>query len=53
MEAQLGNPSFTPAVIASIQVAEVCKLLLGQGQPLRQRMLTLDLQDGQCGEIPL
>ncbi|HIJ82531.1 MAG TPA: HesA/MoeB/ThiF family protein, partial [Desulfuromonadales bacterium] len=31
VEQTLGNPSFTPAVIASIEVAEVCKLLLGQG----------------------
>jgi molybdopterin/thiamine biosynthesis adenylyltransferase len=52
-EAQLGNPSFTPAVIASLQVAEVCKLLLKQGQPLSQRMLTFDLLAGQVEEIPL
>ena len=39
----LGNPSFTPAVVASLEVAEVCKLLLGQGTPLRGRQLMIDL----------
>jgi molybdopterin/thiamine biosynthesis adenylyltransferase len=43
IEQTLGNPSFTPAVVASLQVAEVCKLLLGQGTPLRGRQLTIDL----------
>lgn len=45
IEKQQGNPSFTPAVIASLEVAEVCKLLLGEGQPLRGRILTVDLRD--------
>jgi molybdopterin/thiamine biosynthesis adenylyltransferase len=43
VEQTLGNPSFTPAVVASLEVAEVCKLLLGQGTPLRGRQLTIDL----------
>jgi molybdopterin/thiamine biosynthesis adenylyltransferase len=43
IEQTLGNPSFTPAVIASLEVAEVCKLLLGQGVPLRGRQLIIDL----------
>lgn len=43
IEQQLGNPSFTPAVVASLQVAEVVKLLLGMGEPLRSRTLTIDL----------
>ncbi len=29
---ELGNPSFTPAVVASLEVAEVCKILLGKGR---------------------
>jgi molybdopterin/thiamine biosynthesis adenylyltransferase len=44
-ETTLGNPSFTPAVVASLQAAEVCKVLLGVGQPLRKRVLTVNLQD--------
>ncbi|HZV81801.1 MAG TPA: HesA/MoeB/ThiF family protein [Geobacteraceae bacterium] len=43
MEQQLGNPSFTPAVVASMQVAEACKLLLGETQLLRGRILSVDL----------
>jgi molybdopterin/thiamine biosynthesis adenylyltransferase len=43
MEVELGNPSFTPAVIASLQVAEACKVLLGVGLPLRGRHLHIDL----------
>jgi molybdopterin-synthase adenylyltransferase len=43
IEQTLGNPSFTPALIASLEVAEVCKLLLGQGIPLRGRQLMIDL----------
>lgn len=53
IEAGLGNPSFTPAVVASLQVAEACKLLLGQGRLLRNRMLSINLQDMQFEEIPL
>lgn len=43
VEQTLGNPSFTPAVVASLEVAEVCKLLLGQGSLLRGRKLIIDL----------
>lgn len=43
VEQTLGNPSFTPALVASLEVAEVCKLLLGQGTPLRGRQLLIDL----------
>ncbi|MCF6179155.1 MAG: HesA/MoeB/ThiF family protein [Geopsychrobacter sp.] len=53
IEAGLGNPSFTPAVAASLQVAEACKLLLGQGEPLQGKMLSINLLDMQFDEIPL
>jgi molybdopterin/thiamine biosynthesis adenylyltransferase len=46
IEQKLGNPSFTPALVASIEVAEVCKILLGQGEPLRHRKLSINLLDG-------
>jgi len=39
----LGNPSFTPALAASIEVAEVLKLLIGRGELLRNKMLFIDL----------
>jgi molybdopterin/thiamine biosynthesis adenylyltransferase len=43
VEETLGNPSFTPALVASLEVAEVCKLLTGLGTTLRGRQLILDL----------
>jgi molybdopterin-synthase adenylyltransferase len=53
VEKGLGNPSFTPAVIASLQVAEVCKILIGQGKPLSNRKLHINLLDMEIIEIPL
>jgi molybdopterin/thiamine biosynthesis adenylyltransferase len=43
IEQSLGNPSFTPALVASLEVAEVCKLLLDQGTLLGGRQLIIDL----------
>ncbi|HLO27044.1 MAG TPA: HesA/MoeB/ThiF family protein [Geobacteraceae bacterium] len=51
-ERHLGNPSFTPAVVASLEVAEVCKILLGVGNLLRNRKLSLDLLSMEIEEIP-
>ncbi len=51
VEQQLGNPSFTPAVIASIETAEVCKILLGEGETLRNRKLSINLLDMQFEEV--
>jgi len=45
VEQKLGNPSFTPALVASIEVAEVCKILLGEGEPLHHRKLSVNLLD--------
>lgn len=53
VETQLGNPSFTPAVIASLQVAEACKALLGKGELLRHRKLAIDLLDMEFEEVPV
>lgn len=43
VEKKLGNPSFTPALVASIQAAETVKLLIGRGELLRNRVLRIDL----------
>jgi len=43
IEEHLGNPAFTPALVASLEVAEVCKIVLGQGNLLRRRALFIDL----------
>ncbi|HEY5974003.1 MAG TPA: HesA/MoeB/ThiF family protein [Geobacteraceae bacterium] len=51
IEQQLGNPAFTPAVVASLEAAEVCKILLGAGQPLRGRKLVIDLLAMEFHEV--
>lgn len=53
VEQQLGNPAFTPAVVASLQVAETCKLLLGEMPLLRGRMLSVDLLSMEFHEVTL
>lgn len=51
VEQQLGNPSFTPALVASMEVAEVCKILLGQGATLRHRKMVVNLLDMEFEEV--
>lgn len=51
IEKHLGNPAFTPAVVASLEVAEVCKVILGKGELLRNRKLSIDLLDMEMHEI--
>jgi molybdopterin/thiamine biosynthesis adenylyltransferase len=43
VETRLGNPAFTPAVVASLQVAELTKVLLGRVSTLASRTLFVDL----------
>ncbi len=43
IEKELGNPSFTPAMVGAVQVSEVLKLLIGRGSILRHKMLYIDL----------
>jgi molybdopterin/thiamine biosynthesis adenylyltransferase len=50
VEQQLGNPAFTPAVVASLEVAEVCKVLLGTSGVLRHRLVAVDLKEMQFHE---
>lgn len=45
LEEELGNPYFTPAVIAGIQVAECAKVLIENEGALRGRILTVDLEN--------
>jgi molybdopterin/thiamine biosynthesis adenylyltransferase len=53
VERMLGNPAFTPAVIASLQAAEVCKILTGQGTLLRKRMLFINMLDMEIDQIEI
>ena len=38
-----GNPSFTPALVASLQVSEAIKVLLGRGEVMSNKMTLIDL----------
>ncbi|WP_029687611.1 HesA/MoeB/ThiF family protein [Thermoanaerobacter sp. A7A] len=42
IEKELGNPSFTPALVASIQVSEALKVLIGRGEVLRRKVLFIN-----------
>ncbi|HTY21058.1 MAG TPA: HesA/MoeB/ThiF family protein [Geobacteraceae bacterium] len=53
IETDFGNPSFTPAVIASFQVAEACKILLREGRCLNKRILFINLLDMEIVEVKL
>ena len=53
VESELGNVSFTPAVVASIETAEVCKILLKQSGILRHCMLSVNLLDMEIVKVPL
>lgn len=43
VETKIGNPAFTPAIVASYQVAEALKVLLSKGEILRDQMMCIDL----------
>ncbi len=51
IEKDLGNLSFVVPIIASIEVAEIVKILLGEGSTLRGKMLSLNLLDMEFTEI--
>jgi molybdopterin/thiamine biosynthesis adenylyltransferase len=53
VEMTLGNPAATPMMIAAWQAHEVIKLLTGQGEILRHRMLVMDAESGNVTEIRL
>ncbi len=47
IETKLGNPSFTPAIVASYQVAETVKLLINRGEILQNKLLMINLLDNE------
>ena len=53
VEMTLGNPAAAPMMIAAWQAHEVIKLLTGQGEILRHRMLVMDAESGNVTEIRL
>lgn len=53
LENPMGNPSFTPGVIASIQVSEALKVLLNRGEILRDKLLYIDLLENNYYELDI
>jgi molybdopterin/thiamine biosynthesis adenylyltransferase len=53
VETGIGNPSFTPALVASIQVSECLKIITGNGEVLRNKMLYVDLLDNEMMVVPI
>jgi molybdopterin-synthase adenylyltransferase len=53
VEKDLGNPSYTPAVVASLEVAEACKILLGRGTPIAGAMLVINLLDMEFSKFKI
>lgn len=47
IEKEIGNPSFTPALIASYQVSETIKVLLNRGAVYREKILYIDLFENE------
>ncbi len=53
IETKLGNPSFTPALVASIQVSEAVKVMLGRGKLLRKELLYIDTLNQEYDKIEI
>ncbi len=53
IEKEQGNPAFTPALVASIQVAEAIKILIGRGEILQKQLLYIDLLNQEYMVLPL
>ena len=43
-EQELGNPAATPALAAALQVQEAVKVITGNGEPLRNKLLCFDTE---------
>jgi len=53
VETKLGNPAATPMMVAAWEIQETIKLLVGQGEVLRGRVLLMDAEFGEISEIQL
>ncbi|AOT71749.1 HesA/MoeB/ThiF family protein [Geosporobacter ferrireducens] len=53
LEKELGNPSFTPALVASIQVSEAIKVIIGRGELLRKKILFINTLEQEYDVIHL
>ncbi len=53
VETTLGNPSFTPMLIASYEVSQAIKVLLNRGEILRNKMIYFDLLNDQIVQLDI
>jgi molybdopterin/thiamine biosynthesis adenylyltransferase len=53
LEAQLGTPTATPMAVAAWEAQEVMKILTGRGEPLRNRLLIMDMESGTVDSLQL
>jgi molybdopterin/thiamine biosynthesis adenylyltransferase len=53
VEWKLGIPAFVSSVVAGLEVAEACKIILGEGELVRGRKLCIDLRDMEFNEVKL
>lgn len=53
IETEIGNPSFTPGLVASLEVSEVIKVILKKEELLRNKMLYIDLLDNEFQVIDI
>jgi len=53
IEKEIGNPAFAPAVVASLQTAEVCKIITHQNKTLSGRIIFIDLLDMRFQEMQI
>lgn len=51
IEATVGNPPTTVALIAALQVQEVVKIVTGVGTPIRNKILLVDSHEGTADRI--
>lgn len=53
IEVQTGNPPFTPALVASLQVTEALLFSLGMGEIPKGALRWIDLKSGEFSTLPL
>lgn len=53
LEAQLGTPAATPMAVAAWEAQEVVKILTGRGEPLRNKLLVMDMETGSVDFLQL
>lgn len=53
VETETGNPPFTPALVAALEVAQAVKYLTGKGALLEEQLLWVDLADDEFNKLNL